>query len=140
VYVFAKLRCICYRTDHILQLYTVPVQISSCDDTCNVPARIVVSGKIGTTQKDIHTFTMTIWEPLIQVPQAHLNIRGLIGLNSLLSHPIPSLNSFVTCSRTLLAVEERVAQVALNIICCLHMPPTHCPVRHRGQHHEETGV
>jgi hypothetical protein len=82
---------------------------------------------------------MTIWEPLIRVPQAHLNIRGLIGMNSI-SQPLLSPGSFVTCSGTLLAVEERVAQVVLDDICCLYTPPTHHPIRRCAQHQEETRV
>jgi hypothetical protein len=82
---------------------------------------------------------MTVWEPLIRVPQAHLNIRGLIGLNTMLSQALPDANAIVTCSGILLAVEERVAQVALDDICCLYTPPAH-PTRRRGQHRDETGV
>ena len=52
---------------------------------------------------------------------AHLNIRGVLGLNMNRSLPLPTCGNVISFSGVLLAFEENVVQVAIERVS--YLPP-----------------
>lgn len=108
--------------EQLRQLYPVPVTISHAPDMPDMPVHVSVSGRVNDVQSDIHTFTMTISQPLSGVTNAHLSIRGVLGLNVNRSLPLPSCGTVINFSGVLLAFEEMVIQVAIERLSLLPPP------------------
>lgn len=85
------------------------------------PVHITASGRVEEVQRDIDSFTMTISQPLSGAMDAHVNLRGVLGLNMNRSLPLPSPGTVISFSGVLLAFEETVIQVAIARIS--YLPP-----------------
>ena len=115
--------CSCtHNHEQLQQLYPVPVTISHAPNMLDMPIHVSVSGIVNDVHSDIHTFTMIISQPLSGVTDAHLCIRGVLGLNVNRSLPLPSCGAVIYFSGVLLAFEERVIQVAIERISFLPSP------------------
>lgn len=87
---------------------------------------VSAAGRVEEVHCDIHSFTMTILQPLSGAMDAQLTIRGVLGLNMNRSLPLPTSGNVISFSGVLLAFEENVIQVAIERIAYLPHPGHGC--------------
>ena len=104
------------------QLYYVPIPITRALQTPKMPFQVSGAGRVNAIQKDMHTFTMSILQPLNGAMNAHLTIRGILGLNKNRSLHLPSRGAVIAFSGQFVAFEEMVTQVAIERISYLPTP------------------
>jgi hypothetical protein len=82
-----------------------------------VPARMIVAGRVTSVQKDIHTFIMKLSQHINHAgTHPHLTVRGVMALNPIPRHPLPSRNSVISFTGLLHTFEANIAIVTLDHI------------------------
>jgi len=104
----------------ILKLLPVPSASENPLQMCNTTARMLISGEISVVRPLRKTFLTTAW-PLIPSlsESAHLHVCANFNQIIIQHQRIPECNEVVTFSGNLLAMQQKVAIVALDEITYL---------------------